>query len=157
MSPELKPGFSFVWSFVVLERATVPYLFHDVAFCRDMPQVLATGYMVGLRELACAEGIMRQLDWPREQSVGTQVSFSHLAATPPGMILTIKGEVSEVIGKRVRFRVEAWDGLDKISEGTHERAIISAEKITASVARKAARAAMNAATKASECATSTLS
>jgi fluoroacetyl-CoA thioesterase len=25
----------------------------------------------------------------------------------------------------VRFRVEAWDGLDKISEGEHERAIIT--------------------------------
>ena len=150
MSPELKPGLTFEWTYAVPERATVPNLFHDVAFCRDMPQVLATGYMVGLLELACAEGIMRQLDWPREQSVGTQVSFSHLAATPPGMILTIKGEVSEVIGKRVRFRVEAWDGLDKISEGTHERAIISAEKFIASVAIKAARAAMNEANKASE-------
>jgi fluoroacetyl-CoA thioesterase len=79
-------------------------------------------------ELACTQAIMDYVDWPNEQSLGTHVSFSHLAATPPGMTLTIRGEVIAVEGRRVRFRVEAWDGLDKITEGEHERAIITPEK-----------------------------
>jgi fluoroacetyl-CoA thioesterase len=142
MNPDLKPGFTFEWTYVVPERATVPNLFHDTAFCRDMPAVLATGYMVGLMELACTNGIMRFVDWPREQSVGTHVSFSHLAATLPGMTLSIKGKVIEVDGRRVKFHVTAWDGVDKITEGEHERVIIQPEKFNARLADKKAQAAL---------------
>jgi fluoroacetyl-CoA thioesterase len=85
---------------------------------------------------------MPYVDWPREQSVGTHVSFSHLAATPPGMMLTIKGEVIEVEGRRVKFRVEAWDGMDKITEGLHERVIILPEKFNARLAEKKLKAAI---------------
>ena len=140
MSPDLQPGIRFEWRYTVPPRATVPQLFHDTAFCRDMPDVLATGYMVGLMELACTHGIMQYVDWPREQSVGTLVNFSHVAATPPGMTLTIKGEVTAVDGRRVAFRVEAWDGIDKISEGTHERVIIAPDKFNARLAQKKERA-----------------
>jgi len=140
-SPDLKPGLRFEWTYVVPERATVPRLYHDTAFCRDMPDVLATGYMVGMMELACLNGIMPFVDWPREQSVGVHVSFSHLAATPPGMTLTIRGEVTEVDGRRVKFRVEAWDGIDKITEGVHERMIIVPDKFNDRLAQKKARAA----------------
>lgn len=139
MSPDLQPGITFEWTYLVPARATVPALFHDTAFCLDMPEVLATGYMVGLMELACTNGIMPYVDWPREQSVGTHVSFSHLAATPPGMTLTIKGVVTEVEGRRVKFRVEAWDGLDKITEGVHERTIIFPEKFNVKLAEKISR------------------
>jgi fluoroacetyl-CoA thioesterase len=140
MSPDLKPGITFEWRYVVPERATVPNLFNDTPFCRDMPQVLATGYMVGLMELACVNGIMPYVDWPREQSVGIDVRFSHVAATPPGMTLTFKGEVIEVGDRRVTFRIEAWDNTDKISEGVHTRAIIDPERFNAKVADKIAKA-----------------
>lgn len=142
MSPELQPGFCFEWQARVPERATVPNLFHDTPFACDMPNVLATGYMVGLMELACTQGIMPFVDWPREVSLGTHVSFSHLAATPPGMLLTIKGEVTAVEGRRVRFKVEAWDGVDKISEGEHERCIIAPERFLAQLADKKLRAGL---------------
>ena len=141
MSPELQPGIRFEWQTVVPERAVVPALFGEqIGFAGDMPAVLATGYMVGLMELACTRGIMPYVDWPAEQSLGVHVSFSHLAATPPGMTLTIRGEVIAVEGRRVRFRVEAWDGLDKISEGEHERAVITADKFHAKLAEKKQRA-----------------
>jgi len=140
-SSELKPGIRFEWTCQVPPRATVPALYHDTAFCRDMPDVLATGYMVGMMELACVNGIMPYVDWPREQSLGVHVSFSHLAATPPGMTLTIKGEVIEVEGRRVKFRVEAWDGIDRITEGVHERMLISPDRFNARLAEKKAKAA----------------
>lgn len=141
MSPDLKPGVSFEWTYTVPERATVPRLYHDTGFCLDMPDVLATGYMVGMMELACVNGIMPFVDWPREQSVGVHVNFSHLAATPPGMTLQIRGEVIEVEGRRVTFRVEAWDGVDKITEGVHERMIIDPMKFNARMADKKAKQA----------------
>ncbi len=142
MNPELQAGICFEWQYQVPQRATVPELFHDTPLACDMPQVLATGYMVGLMELACTQGIMPYMDWPNEQSLGTHVSFSHLAATPPGMTLTIKGEVIAVDGRRVRFRVEAWDGLDKIIEGEHELCIITPDKFNARLADKIVRAGM---------------
>ncbi|HJV50986.1 MAG TPA: thioesterase family protein [Noviherbaspirillum sp.] len=140
MSPDLKPGIAFEWTYVVPERSTVPQLYHDTAFCRDMPEVLATGYMVGMMELACTNGIMPYVDWPREQSVGVHVNFSHLAATPPGMTLQIRGKVIEVDGRHVKFSIEAWDGMDKITEGVHERVIILREKFNARLEEKKARA-----------------
>ena len=141
MRPDLKPGITFEWTYTVPERATVPRLYHDTGFCLDMPEVLATGYMVGMMELACVNGIMPYVDWPREQSVGVHVNFSHLAATPPGMTLQIRGEVIEVDGRRVKFRVEAWDGVDKITEGVHERMIIDPAKFNARMADKKAKLA----------------
>jgi fluoroacetyl-CoA thioesterase len=80
------------------------------------------------------------MDWPREQSLGTMVSFQHLAATPPGMTLTIKGEVIEVEGRRVRFKVEAWDEVDRICEGVHERCVIDPVRFEARIAQKMAKA-----------------
>jgi fluoroacetyl-CoA thioesterase len=68
------------------------------------------------------------------------VNFSHFAPTPPGMTLTIKGEVTEVQGRRVRFRVEAWDEVDRICEGEHERFVIDPVRFSDKVAQKRAKA-----------------
>lgn len=129
MSPDLRPGFTFEWHIPPV-RTTAPNLYHDTPFCLDMPDVLATGHMVGLIELACINNIMAYVDWPRGQSVGTMVHFSRLAATPPGMT------------RRLKFRREAWDEQYKIFEGTHERCIIAPEKFTLKIAEKKARAAL---------------
>lgn len=136
MSPDLQAGVTFEWTYQVPARATVPQLYHDTGFCLDMPDVLATGYMVGMMELACVNGMMPFMDWPREQSLGTMVNFVHFAPTPPGMTLRIKGEVTEVEGRRVRFRVEAWDDVERICEGTHERHVIDPARFEAKLARK---------------------
>lgn len=140
MSPDLQPGVTFEWTYVVPARSTVPQLYHDTAFCLDMPDVLATGYMVGMMELACVNGIMPFMDWPREQSLGTMVNFVHFAPTPPGMTLRIKGRVTEVEGRRVRFHVEAWDDVERICEGTHERHVIDPLRFAAKLAQKQERA-----------------
>ncbi len=138
MSPDLRPGVRFEWRYTVPERATVPQLYHDTPFCLDMPDVLATGYMVGMMELACVNGVMPFMDWPREQSLGTMVHFEHFAPTPPGMSLTIKGELTEIDGRRLRFKVEAWDDVERICQGTHERTVIDTARFNAKVAQKKA-------------------
>jgi fluoroacetyl-CoA thioesterase len=140
MRPTLQPGIQFEWHTTVPERATVPRLYHDTPFCLDMPEVLATGYLVGMMELACVHGLMPYVDWPDEQSLGTQVSFTHLAPTPPGMALHIKGEVIEVDGRRVRFKVQAWDDVERVCEGVHERVLIDPRRFNDKLARKIAAA-----------------
>ncbi len=136
MNPDLQPGHRFEWNYTVPGRATVPQLYHDTAFCLDMPEVLATGYMVGMMELACVNAMMPYLDWPREQSLGTMVNFVHFAPTPPGMTLRIKGEVTLVEGRRVGFKLEAWDDVERICEGTHERHVIDPARFEAKLAQK---------------------
>jgi len=136
MSPDLQAGLRFDWTYTVPARATVPALYHDTAFCRDMPDVLATGYMVGMMELACVHGIMPFMDWPREQSLGTMVHFVHLAPTPPGLTLRIEGEVLEVTERRILFKVQAWDGVERICEGTHERHVIDTLRFAARLEQK---------------------
>jgi fluoroacetyl-CoA thioesterase len=136
MLPTFQPGLRFEWHYTVPPRATVPELYHDTPFCRDMPDVLATGYLVGMMELACIHGMMPYMDWPREQSLGTMVSFSHFAPTPPGMTLTIRGEVTDVEARRVRFRLEAWDEVERICEGVHERCVIDSTRFAEKLAKK---------------------
>jgi fluoroacetyl-CoA thioesterase len=137
MHTDLRPGLRFQWHYVVPAHAVVPALY-DVPTASDMPPVLATGYMVGIMEFACLEAIKPYLDWPREQCLGTQVSFSHLAATPAGMRLRIEGELVEVQGRRLGFRVRAWDEQDLICEGTHERTVVDVARFNEKLAAKIA-------------------
>ena len=139
MHPDLQPGQRFSWRYTVPSRATVPALYEDTAFCRDMPAVLATGYLVGMMELACLHGLMPYVDWPREQSLGTMVSFQHLAPTLPGQTLRIEGEVLAIEGRTIRFNVKAWDEVDQVCEGVHERTLIDPARFEARLRDKLAR------------------
>lgn len=136
MKPTLRPGLTHQLTFKLPASKTVPQLYPESAAFQQMPQVLATGYLVGLLEWACIEAINPHLDWPREQSLGTLVNFTHLAATPPGMTITVDVRLDRVDGRKLAFSVSAHDGADKISEGTHERFVIDAEKFNARLTEK---------------------
>ena len=137
MKETLKPGLTYQFKFRVPPTKTVPHLFPESESFQQMPQVLATGYMVGLMEWSCIEAIKPHLDWPREQSLGTHVSFSHLAATPPGFTVTVDVRLERVEGRKLVFLLTAHDGVDKITEGTHERFVIDAAKFNTKVTEKA--------------------
>lgn len=138
MKDTLKPGLTCRFKFTIPESKTVPHLYPESDMFREMPRVLATGFMVGLLEWACIELLRPHLDWPREQSLGTHVDFSHLAATPPGLTVTIDAQLEQIDGRKLVFSLVAHDGIDRISEGRHERVIIDAERFGAKVAAKAA-------------------
>ncbi|MGH6612140.1 MAG: thioesterase family protein [Burkholderiaceae bacterium] len=138
MSPELKPGLQFEFDYTVPDSKTVPKLYPEWTEFQDMPEVFATGFLVGLMEGVCQLAIKPYLDWPREQSVGTHVNFSHLAATPPGLTIRVHCEVVSVNGRKVEFRASAHDGHDLISEGTHQRMIIDAAKFNQRLSAKRA-------------------
>jgi fluoroacetyl-CoA thioesterase len=140
MKEGLRPGLEHEWRFTVTDAKTVPALYPESPSFQDMPAVLATGYLVGLLEWACLELVKPYLDWPQEQTVGTRVDFSHTAATPPGMTVTVKARLEEVDGRRLVFSVSAHDGVDSISTGRHERFVIDAAKFNARLAEKKAKA-----------------
>jgi predicted thioesterase len=103
-------------------------------------RVLSTPHMIGLMEWTCRNTVKPFLDEGHD-TVGTQVNIAHLAAAPIGMMVTCSAEVTGVDGRRVHFRVEAWDEKEKIGEGTHERAIINVAKFATRLAAKTQRKA----------------
>jgi len=137
MKDSLREGLTFTFQFTVPENKTVPFLYPESSEFQAMPRVFATGFMVGLIEWACIDAINPHIDWPREQTVGIDVKLNHLAATPPGLTVTVKGTLEKVDGRKLTFSIVADDGVDKISEGTHERFVIDAEKFNARTEAKA--------------------
>lgn len=95
----------------------------------------ATPAMVALMEKASAAVIAPTLD-AGQTSVGVGVNIQHLAATPVGMHVRARAEVIAVNGRRITFKVEAWDEKEKIGEGTHERAVIDAARFAERLAKK---------------------
>jgi fluoroacetyl-CoA thioesterase len=136
MNHTLQQGMSFDFAYRVPPEKTVPRLFPEFSEGGQMPEVLATGFMVGLIEFACIKFINPHIDWPRQQTVGVHINVSHTAPTPPGLTVTVTGRLEKVDGRRLSFAFEASDGIDTICTGTHERFIIDAEKFNAAVAKK---------------------
>lgn len=135
----LQPGLTHEFTFKVTENKTVPHLYPESPEFKVMPNVLATGYMVGLFEWVCIQAINPYIDWPNEQTVGIHVNLSHDAATPPGLNVTVKVRLDAVEGKKLYFSITAYDDVDKISEGKHERFIINAAKFNEKIKVKAER------------------
>lgn len=133
MKNTLVAGLKLEHSFKLNDQKMVPALYPEAPEFQLMPAVFATGFMVGFLEWACLNLVIPHIDWPREQTVGTHVNMSHIAATPAGFTVTAKVELIEVDGRRLVFNVEGYDELDMISKGSHERFIINKEKFDASM------------------------
>jgi predicted thioesterase len=102
--------------------------------------VFATPSLVALLEGACVQAVDGLL--PEGYStVGTDVQVKHLAATPVGMSVRAEGELTEVDGRRLAFRVAAFDEAGKIGEGAHERFIVDKGKFLAKAEAKRTEAA----------------
>ena len=64
------------------------------------------------------------------------MNLSHVAATPPGFTIDIRARLDAVEGRKLSFSVSAHDGVDSITEGTHERHVIDAARFEAKIAAK---------------------
>jgi fluoroacetyl-CoA thioesterase len=126
------------FAYEVPENKTVPYTYPEAPEIASMPKVFATGNMIVLMEWTCSQLLAPHLD-PGEGSLGVHVNVSHLAATLPGMTVTVDVECADIVGQRVGFKVKAHDGLDLIGEGRHERFVVHWDKFNARLAAKAAK------------------
>lgn len=104
-------------------------------FYPDLPDVFGTPFLVGLFEGVSAELMAPHLA-SGEQSVGISMNLKHTAPTPLGMEIRAKTEVTAVGGRKLTFKVEAFDEKEKIGEAVHERFIINAEKFNQKVESK---------------------
>ena len=97
--------------------------------------VFATPCMAALMENAAVNAVQAQLA-PDEGTVGTRLNVTHDAATPIGMRVWAEAEVTAVEGRKLTFAVSAYDEVEKIGGGTHERFIIKPERFLAKVQNK---------------------
>lgn len=143
MKETLKTGIRFEHKFTVPKSKTVPALYPEAEEFLVMPEVFATGFLVGFLEWSCIKAINPHLDWPREQTVGTHIDVSHEAATPPGMEVRAMVELIEIEGRKLVFSVKAHDDTDLISKGRHERFIIDKQKFDRKIKEKNNTVAVN--------------
>jgi fluoroacetyl-CoA thioesterase len=97
--------------------------------------VLSTPSMIGLMEGAAVNAVAAQLS-DGSVTVGTRIDIRHLAASPLGARIRARAELVEIDGRKLTFRVEAFDEQEKIGEGTHERAIIDPQRLLSRVNQK---------------------
>ena len=100
-----------------------------------LPKVLSTPRVIGWMEGTAHRSIIDQLT-ENQTTVGTLVNIRHLAATPVGMEVTVRAELLAVDGRKLSFRVEAWDKTEKIVEGEHERFIIDCDRFAQRLEKK---------------------
>ena len=98
-------------------------------------RVLSTPNMILGLERTSRNAVLPLLD-PGYDTVGTHVNVYHLAATPVGMTVTFRTEVTSVEDRRVNFKLEAFDEKEKIAEGTHQRFIVNVARFAARVQEK---------------------
>ena len=89
--------------------------------------VLSTPSMIGLMERAGIQAVQPHLP-EGHTTVGFEVNVKHFGATPIGKKVTVRAELLEVDGRKLRFKVEAHDEDKKVGEGTHRRAIIAIQR-----------------------------
>jgi predicted thioesterase len=118
---EIVPGLVGQAELLVREENTARHLGSgDVA-------VLATPEIIRLMEKAAVAAVDHLLP-DGYRTVGVGVNVRHLAATPVGMKVRARAELVAVDGRKLTFRVEAFDEVEKIGEGEHKRVIIGLER-----------------------------
>lgn len=116
---------------VVQESDTAAAIDEKIAF----PAVLSTPKVVSLMETTAANAMAPYLE-AGQSSVGTSICIKHLAATPVGMKVRFRAELITLDGRRLTFKVEAWDEVEKVAEGEHGRYIINVQKFSENFKKK---------------------
>jgi len=92
--------------------------------------VFSTPMMILLMENTCDFSVRPYLE-DGMATVGTRVDIAHLSATPTGRRVWCESELTEIDGRRLRFKVTAYDEAGIIGEGTHERCIVDPQRLLA--------------------------
>ena len=89
--------------------------------------VYATPMMIALMENTAAACLASFLEGD-ETSVGVSMNTTHDAATPEGMKVSVRAEITSVDRKKVTFNIIARDEQDIIGKAVHERFIVNKER-----------------------------
>lgn len=97
--------------------------------------VFSTPALVGLMESAAVKALEGSLQ-AGQTSVGSRIDVRHLAATPVGMKVRAQAELTAVEGRKLTFKVQAWDEAELIGEAEHERFVVDESRFLARVEAK---------------------
>ncbi len=97
--------------------------------------VFSTPSLVGWMESAAVKALEGHLP-AGQTSVGSRIDVRHLAATPVGMAIRFRAELTAVEGRTLTFKVQAWDEKELIGEADHERFVVDEAKFIARVEKK---------------------
>ena len=98
-------------------------------------KVLATPAMMCLMEQAAAE--LAEKNLPDDlTSVGISINVAHKAPTPIGLNIRAEAIITNIDGRKISFDVKAYDEVEEIGSGSHERFIVSKEKFQAKANNK---------------------
>ncbi|MCZ7625305.1 MAG: thioesterase family protein [Candidatus Methylomirabilis sp.] len=100
--------------------------------------VLTTPVVVEWMEEAATAGVQPYLA-DGQGTVGRTITMTHLAPTPVGVIVRIVARLTAIDGRRLLFRIEAFDEVEKIAECEHERVIVELGRFHDKARRKAQR------------------
>ena len=100
--------------------------------------VFGTPAMVALMEEAAINAVDDKLP-EGYATVGIHLDVRHIAATPIGMNVTARAELTNIDGNKLIFRIEAFDESEKIGEGTHQRFIIELGRFREKAKKKSVR------------------
>ena len=89
--------------------------------------VLATPAMVALMENAAMLAVALKLE-EGETTVGSMISTSHLKPSKVGNTVSAIAELTAIEGRKLTFKISAYDGETLIGEGEHIRFIVNREK-----------------------------
>ena len=92
--------------------------------------VLATPVMVALMENAAMLAVATKLD-EGDTTVGSAISTSHLKPSKVGAHILAEAELTAIEGRKLTFKVRAYDGETLIGEGDHVRFVVNREKFLA--------------------------
>ena len=93
-------------------------------------EVFATPAMVALMENAAMNAVAEFLP-DGSATVGTKIDVSHVKASPMGAKITAEAELVAVDGRRLEFKVVAYDEKGVIGEGNHIRFVVDKERFLA--------------------------
>ncbi len=97
------------------------------AFGSGSIEVFATPLMIGLMEHSALNAVDDLLP-DGFSTVGINVNVNHIAATPVGLKVKSEATLVEIDGKKLTFRVEAFDEKKMIGEGKHTRFIVDSQQ-----------------------------
>jgi predicted thioesterase len=97
--------------------------------------VFSTPALVGLMEGAAVTALTGHLS-SGQTTVGGRIDVHHLAATPVGMQVRARAELTAVEGRKLVFKIQAWDEVELIGEAVHERFVVDEARFLARIQAK---------------------
>jgi fluoroacetyl-CoA thioesterase len=121
MESQLKPGLSHRKEELVTFEKTA------ASVGSGLVEVYATPAMIALMENTSSELVQAYLP-EGDNTVGSEVNIIHVKPTAVGQKVYCESTVSAVDGRKISFKLRAWDEQGDIGHGTHTRFIINTER-----------------------------